>query len=54
MLEMERESECGERDRKQRTLNIGGSITVWLTFCLTGLDLTKPVKQLLIQHRKSI
>ena len=32
----------------QRTLTIGGSITVWLTSCLTGLDLTKQVKLFLI------
>ena len=34
----------------QRTLTIGGSITLRLT-CLTGLDLTKGVKLLLIQHK---
>ena len=37
----------------QRTLTIGGSITVWLTSCLTGLDLTKQVKLLLIEHKQS-
>ena len=30
-----------------------GSITVWLTSCLTGLDLTKQVIMLLIQHKQS-
>jgi len=37
----------------QRTLTIGGSITVWLTSCLTGLDLTKQVNKLLNLHKKS-
>ena len=38
----------------QRTLTIVGvSITVWLTSYLTGLDLTKQVKLLLIQHKQS-
>ena len=30
-----------------------GTITVWLTSCLTGLDLTKQVNLLLIQHKQS-
>ena len=30
-----------------------GSITVWLTSCLTAFDLTKQVKLLLIQHMQS-
>ena len=30
-----------------------GSITVWLTFCLTGLDSTKLVNLYLIQHKQS-
>ena len=37
---------------EQRTLNIGGSITVWLTTCLTGLYLTKQVNMLLINRSK--
>ena len=32
----------------QRALTIVGSITVWLTSCSTGLDLTKQVKVLVI------
>ena len=35
----------------QRILTIGGSITVQLTSCLTGLDLTKQVKLELIQFK---
>ena len=31
----------------------GGSITVWLTSSLTGLDLTKQVKLLLLQRMQS-
>ena len=30
-----------------------GSITVWMTSCLTGLDLTKQAKLMLIQHKPS-
>ena len=37
----------------QRTLTIGGSITVRLTSCLTGVDWTKQVKVMLIQHKQS-
>ena len=37
----------------QRTLTIEGSISVQLTSCLTGLELTKQVKLLLIQHKQS-
>ena len=37
----------------QRTLTIGGSITVLLTSCLTGLDLTQQVKLLLIKFKQS-
>ena len=37
----------------QRTLTIGGSITVSLTSCLTGLDLTIQVNLLFIQHKES-
>ena len=37
----------------QRTLTIGGCITEWLTSCLTGLDLTKQEKLLIIQHKQS-
>ena len=36
----------------QRTLAIGGSITVQLTSSLTGLDLRKQVKLMLIQHKQ--
>ena len=36
----------------QRTLTIVESITVRLTSCLTGLDLTKQVKLLFIQHKE--
>ena len=35
----------------QRTLTIGGSITVWQTSCLTGLNSTKQVKPMLIQRK---
>ena len=40
----------------QRTLTyfVRGSITVWLTSYLTGLDLTKPENMFLIQHQQSI
>ena len=39
----------------QRTLTyfIRGTITVWLTTCLTGLDLAKQVNMLLIKHKQS-
>ena len=37
----------------QRTLAIVGSITLPLTSCLTGLDLTQQVNMLLIQHNQS-
>ena len=37
----------------QRTLTIGGSISVQLTSCLTGLDSTKKVNLLPIQHEQS-
>ena len=37
----------------QRALRIGRSITVWLTSCLTGFDLTKQVKLMLMQHKQS-
>ena len=39
----------------QRTLAyfVRGSITVWLTSCLTGLDLAKQVNLLLIKHKQS-
>ena len=37
----------------QRTLTIGGSITVWLNSFLTGLDLTQQVKLLFIQHKQN-
>ena len=30
-----------------------GSITVWLTSCLTGLDMTKQAKLMLIKHEQS-
>ena len=36
----------------QRTLTLWGNITVRLTSCLTGLDLTKQVKVLFIQHKQ--
>ena len=37
-----------------RTLTIGGSVTVRLTSCLTGLDLTKQVKLLFtLIHKQS-
>ena len=32
---------------------IGGSMTVWLTSCITGLDQTKQVKLMLIQHKQN-
>ena len=35
----------------QRTFTLRGSITVQLTSSLTGLDLTKEVKQFFIQHQ---
>ena len=40
---------------KQRTLTyfVRGCITVWLTSCLTGLDLTKQVNLFLIKHKQS-
>ena len=40
---------------KQKTLTYfgRGSITVWLTSCLTGYDLTKLVNLCLIQHKQS-
>ena len=37
----------------QRTLVLGGSITVWLTSGLSGLDLTKKVKLMFIKHKQS-
>ena len=37
---------------RQITLTIWKSITVQLTSCLTGLDLTKQVKLLFIQHKQ--
>ena len=37
----------------QRTLTVGGSITVQLTSCFTSLESTKQVKMLLIQHKQS-
>ena len=43
---------CFHRFVLQRTLTIGGSITVQMTTCLTGLDLTKQVKLLFIQHKQ--
>ena len=36
-----------------RILTIGGSITVQLTSCLTGLDLTNQAKMLFIQQKQS-
>ena len=36
-----------------REHTIGGNITVQLTYCLIGLDLTKQVKLFLIQHKQS-
>ena len=49
---------CGFRPlshTRQRTLTyfIKGSINVQLTYCLTGLDATKQVYLLLIQHKQS-
>ena len=41
------------RGLSQRTLIIGGSISVWLTSCLTDLDSTKQANQLLIRHKQS-
>ena len=38
---------------RQRIVTIGGSITVWLTSCLTGLDLNKQVKLFFIQISKA-
>ena len=38
---------------EQQTLNIRGSIIVWVTSYLTGLDLTKQVKLSIIQHEQS-
>ena len=35
------------------TYFLRGSITVWLTSCLTGLDLNKRVNMLIIQHKQS-
>ena len=37
----------------QKTLTIWESIAGWLTSCWTGLDLTKEVKLMLIQHKQS-
>ena len=37
----------------QRTLTIGESIFVWLTSCLTCLDLTKQVKLLFNRPKQS-
>ena len=37
----------------QRTLTIWESINVQLTSCLTGLDSTKHIKLMLIQHKKA-
>ena len=36
--------------QKLFTYFVKGSITVWLTSCLTGLDLTKPVNMFPIHH----
>ena len=41
------------RHQYQRTLTIGGSITVQLTFSLTGLDSAKQLKLMLIHHKQS-
>ena len=37
----------------QRTLTLGGSVTVQLTSCLTGYYMTKRVNMLLIKHNQS-
>ena len=37
----------------QRTLTIGVSISVWLSSCLTSLELTKHVKLMLIQPKQN-
>ena len=42
-----------QRAHKLRTLTKGGSFTVQLYSCLTGLYLTKQVKLLFIQHKQS-
>ena len=41
---------CEGKNIIQRTLTIGGSITVQLTSYLSGLDLTKQVKLVFIQQ----
>ena len=41
------------RSHRILTYFVRGSITVWLTSCQTGLDLTKQVNMLLIQHEQS-
>ena len=43
------------QQKNQRTLTyfLRGSITVWLTKCLTGLDLAKQVNLLLIKHKQN-
>ena len=40
-------------EQRTLTLFLRGSITVQLTSCLTGLDLTKFVNFYLIQHKQS-
>ena len=35
------------------TTFVWGSITILLTSCLTGLDLTKQVNRLFIEHKQS-
>ena len=42
-------------ESEQRTITylVRGSITVWLAYCLTGLDSTEQVNRLLIQHKQS-
>ena len=47
------ETKDGQIWVEQRTLTIGGSITVRTTSCLTGLDLTRQVKLFFIQHEQS-
>ena len=43
----------GRVDHRTLTYIVRGSITVWLTSCLNGLDLTKLVNLYLIQHKQS-
>ena len=47
------QSTLGIYGQRTLTYSVRGSITVWLTSCLTGLDLDKQENLLLIKHKQS-